>query len=165
MDVSGCYSSIALLNLEEINTFTQTHARKDRPDWDYLFSRLGFNSKKDFDDLDALAYAQGPGSYTALRITASFLKAIAVIKNLPLIPVSNLKSIAHEASNWIAETEATIFVAIEADKNESYFCSFKKISREIVPLDEESVKSLEDLSSCSDTSNIYFAGTGWPDSI
>jgi len=165
LDVSGDYSSIALLNSEEINTFTQTHSRKDRPDWDCLFSRIGFDSKKDFDDLDALAYAQGPGSYTALRITASFLKAIAVIKNLPLIPISNLKSIAHEASNWIAETEATIFVAIEADKNESYFCAFKKKAREIAALDEESVKSLEELSASSNRSNIYFAGTGWPDPI
>ena len=165
LDVSGDYSSIALLNLEEINTFTQTHSRKERPDWDYLFSRLGFDAKKDFDDLDALAYAQGPGSYTALRVTASFLKAIAVIKDLPLIPISNLKSIAYEASNWIAEKEATIFVAIEADKNESYVCSFAKTSREIAALDEESVKSLEELSALSNTSNIYFAGTGWPELI
>ena len=76
-DVSGNYSSISLLNDDEANTFTQSHGRKDRPDWDKLFASIGFDSKEGFNNLDALAFACGPGSYTALRITASFLKAIA----------------------------------------------------------------------------------------
>ena len=62
LDVSGNYSSISLLNNDEVNTFTQTHARKDRPDWDKLFSSISFNSKVDFDGLDGLAFACGPGS-------------------------------------------------------------------------------------------------------
>jgi tRNA A37 threonylcarbamoyladenosine modification protein TsaB len=71
-DVSGDYSSIALLNSDEVNSFTQTHERKKRPTWDELFSKVGFDSSKDFNGLNAIAFAQGPGSYTALRITASF---------------------------------------------------------------------------------------------
>ena len=70
-DVSGNYSSISQLNNDEVNTFTQTHDRKDRPDWDKLFLRIGFDSKVDFEKLDALAFACGPGSYTALRRCAS----------------------------------------------------------------------------------------------
>jgi len=35
-DVSGNYSSISFLNNEEVNTFTQTHDRKERPGWDKL---------------------------------------------------------------------------------------------------------------------------------
>ena len=62
LDVSGNYSSISLLNEDEVNTFTQTHDRKDRPDWDKLFSRIGFDSKKGFVTLDGLAFACGPGS-------------------------------------------------------------------------------------------------------
>ena len=127
-DISGTYSSIALLNGSEVNAFTQTHERKHRPEWGELFSRINFNSLKDFDALDALAFAQGPGSYTALRITASFLKPIAVIKNLPLIPISNLKSLAYEASQWIDADNASIVATIEADKNESYCGSFLKSS-------------------------------------
>ena len=85
-DVSGGYSSISLLNDEEVNTVTQTHDLKDRPDWDKLFESIGFDSNDGFDALDGIAFARGPGSYTALRITASFLKAIAEVKKLPLIP-------------------------------------------------------------------------------
>ena len=39
-DISGTYSSIALLNGNEVNAFTQTHERKHRPEWDELFSRI-----------------------------------------------------------------------------------------------------------------------------
>ena len=165
VDVSGKYSSISLLNSDEVNTFSQTHDRKDRPDWDMLFSRINFDTKEDFNNLDALAFARGPGSYTALRITASFLKAIAVVKELPLIPISNLQSLAKEATHWVDESSAKILVAIEADINESYFCSYQKDADGIIATDEESVQSMEALSQYEDQTEFYFAGTGWPESV
>ena len=161
-DVSGNYSSISLLNNDEVNTFTQTHDRKDRPDWDKLFSSIGFDSKDDFDELDALAFACGPGSYTALRITASFLKAIAEVKKLPLIPISSLESIALEASHWIDEAEARIFVAIEADTKESYFCSYQKNNQKLNPISDEGVMQMTELLELLKKDDCYFAGTGWP---
>mgnify|MGYP001329495761 FL=1 len=162
LDVSGNYSSISLLNEDEVNTFTQTHDRKDRPDWDKLFSSIGFDSTKDFDSLDGMAFARGPGSYTALRITASFLKAIAEVKKLPLIAISNLESIAHEASNWIDKIETKIYVAIEADTNESYFCSYQKNDHQLNPISAEGLLQMEELSDLLNKDDCYFAGTGWP---
>ena len=164
-DVSGNYSSISFLNNEEVNTFTQTHDRKERPDWDKLFEGIGFESNEGFDVLNGIAFACGPGSYTALRITASFLKAIAEVKKLPLVPISNLESIAKEASNWINENEAKIFVTIEADANESYFCSYEKNNDEVCAIEEESVISMDLLLKIIDEDGCYFAGTGWPNSI
>ena len=162
LDVSGNYSSISMLNDDEVNTFTQTHDRKDRPDWDKLFSSIGFDSTKDFDSLDGMAFARGPGSYTALRITASFLKAIAEVKKLPLIAISNLESIAHEASNWIDKIETKIYVAIEADTNESYFCSYHKNDHQLNPISAEGLLQMEELSDLLNKDDCYFAGTGWP---
>ena len=164
-DVSGNYSSISFLNNEEVNTFTQTHDRKERPDWDKLFESIGFDSNEGFDVLNGIAFACGPGSYTALRITASFLKAIAEVKKLPLVPISNLESIAKEASNWINENEAKIFVTIEADANESYFCSYEKNNDEVCAIEEESVITMDLLLKILDEEGCYFAGTGWPNSI
>ncbi|MDC0055117.1 tRNA (adenosine(37)-N6)-threonylcarbamoyltransferase complex dimerization subunit type 1 TsaB [Pseudomonadota bacterium] len=162
LDVSGNYSSISMLNDDEVNTFTQTHDRKDRPDWDKLFSSISFDSSKDFDSLDGMAFARGPGSYTALRITSSFLKAIAEVKKLPLIAISNLESIAHEASNWIDKIETKIYVAIEADTNESYFCSYHKNDHQLNPISAEGLLQMEELSDLLNKDDCYFAGTGWP---
>ena len=162
LDVSGNYSSIAMLNDDEVNSFTQTHDRKDRPNWDKLFTSIGFDSKEGFENLDGLAFACGPGSYTALRITASFLKAIAEVKKLPLIAISNLESIGHEASNWIDKIETKIYVAIEADTNESYFCSYQKNDHQLNPISAEGLLQMEELSDLLNKDDCYFAGTGWP---
>ncbi len=163
LDVSGNYSSISLLNGDEVNTFTQTHDQKDRPDWDKLFASIGFDSKEGFDNLDALAFARGPGSYTALRITASFLKAIAEVKKLPLIAISNLESIVNEALHWIDEDEATVLVTIEADAKESYFCSYKKNKDQLLSIEDESVVGKDALLELLVKDDCYFAGTGWPE--
>ena len=162
LDVSGNYSSISLLHNDEVNTFTQTHDRKDSPDWDKLFTRIGFDSKEGFDSLDGMAFACGPGSYTALRITASFLKAIAEVKKLPLIAISNLLSIAHEASQWIDEADTNIYVALEADKKESYFCSYHKNSHKLTPLISEGIMQMDELLDLLKKDDGYFVGTGWP---
>ena len=162
MQSSGDQTSVSVMLDEEINSFSLTHARKDRPDWDKLFASISFDSKEGFDNLDGLAFACGPGSYTALRITASFLKAIAEVKKLPLIAISNLESIAHEASNWIDEIETKIYVAIEADTNESYFCSYQKNDHQLNPISAEGLLQMEELSELLNKDDCYFAGTGWP---
>jgi len=166
LDVSGNYSSIALLDGDEINTFTKTHERKDRPEWNDLFASINFDSSIDFETLDALAFARGPGSYTALRITASFLKGIAVVKNLPLIPISNLHALAYEASQWIDAPDASILVTLEADQNESYFASYIKSPDGIAPLKEESVIAVSELEVLAQTKSprSFIAGTGWSQS-
>ena len=164
-DVSGNYSSISFLNNEEVNTFMQTDDRKERPDWDKLFESIGFDSDEGFDVLNGIAFACGPGSYTALRITASFLKAIAEIKKLPLVPISNLESIAKESSYWINENKAKIFVTIEADANGSYFCSYEKNNDEVLAIEEESVIKMNHLLKILDEEDCYFAGSGWPEQI
>ena len=56
-------------------------------------------------------------------------------------------------------------MALEADKNESYFGSFSKSSINIEATAEESVLSMEELNSCETNSSFYFVGTGWPKNI
>lgn len=46
------------------------------------------------DELDAVAIGKGPGSYTGLRISASFAKGLCYALNIPLIAVDSLLSLA-----------------------------------------------------------------------
>jgi tRNA threonylcarbamoyladenosine biosynthesis protein TsaB len=47
-----------------------------------------------FTDLSAVAYSQGPGSYTGLRIGLSVAKGICYGANIPLLSISTLQHIA-----------------------------------------------------------------------
>lgn len=48
----------------------------------------------DFDDFDAVAVSKGPGSYTGLRIGVSTAKGLCYAKDLPLIAINTLQSMA-----------------------------------------------------------------------
>ncbi len=51
-------------------------------------------TKLTLDDIDFFAVANGPGSFTGIRIGISAVKGLAAAKNKPCIPVSTLEAIA-----------------------------------------------------------------------
>lgn len=57
--------------------------------------------KLKIEDMDFIAIGIGPGSFTALRIAFSTVKAICYAKNIPLIGISSLKSLYKNIENEI----------------------------------------------------------------
>lgn len=51
-------------------------------------------AKLSLDDIDRIAVAQGPGSYTGLRIAVTIAKSLAWTKGIDLVGVSSLKVVA-----------------------------------------------------------------------
>lgn len=53
-------------------------------------------------DLQALAVAVGPGSYTGVRIGVALAKGMAAVNDLPLVPLTTLEIVleAHDASRY-----------------------------------------------------------------
>ena len=89
-----------MVELMELNTQNR-HAEKITLFIDEIMRKHGFG----FDDLDAVAVSEGPGSYTGLRIGVSTAKGICYSKDLPLIAVSPLKSMALSMSlGWKSES-------------------------------------------------------------
>ena len=86
---SGDHTSISVILDEEINTFSMSHERKERPDWDLFLSNIGHKKIFNLKDIDLFAFANSQHSYTATRTIASYMKGIAIGLDKPLIVVSD----------------------------------------------------------------------------
>ncbi len=81
--------------------------------------------------LDAIAIAEGPGSYTGLRIGASTAKGLAYTLNKPLIKVSSFAIILDAA--LATSPSFPIMALIQAKKNAFYYQSYSDTNTPISP--------------------------------
>ncbi|MFO8140356.1 MAG: tRNA (adenosine(37)-N6)-threonylcarbamoyltransferase complex dimerization subunit type 1 TsaB [Marinobacter sp.] len=77
-------------------------------------------------DLDALAFACGPGSFTGLRIATGVVQGLAWGLSIPVVPVSSLAAVALGAIDEYQLAEgALIAVAFDARMGEVYWGTFQ----------------------------------------
>ena len=77
-------------------------------------------------DLDALAFARGPGSFTGLRIATGVVQGLAWGLALPVVPVSSLASVALLAiEQHSLENGDGVAVAFDARMGEVYWGIFE----------------------------------------
>lgn len=68
--------------------------------------------------LDALAYSRGPGAFTGVRIAAAAVQAMAFARDLPVLPVSSLQTLAQGA--WRVHGARRALAVFDARMNEVY---------------------------------------------
>lgn len=115
-------------------------------------------------ELDAIAFGRGPGSFTGLRICMGVVQGLAFGANLPVIPVSTLQAMAQGFVSENPQTSLPILVALDARMDEIYWGLF---SAEKIPhaMSEEYVMKPEELHSqevvASLEKNFIAIGPGW----
>ncbi len=78
------------------------------------------NSATELSEIDAVAVAAGPGSFTGLRIGISAVKGVAAPNNLPCLPVSTLDGIAEQ----FADRDCIVCAVMDARCNQFYNALF-----------------------------------------
>lgn len=73
------------------------------------------------DDMDIIAVAQGPGSFTGIRIGVSAAKGLAWAKALPCCGVSTLEAMAYGVTDF----EGVVVGAMEARRQQVYNALFR----------------------------------------
>ena len=96
IDTSGQPCTVAILEDEKLHAsftvdFERTHSQTVLPMIDSLFETTGMMKN----EIDLIACAAGPGSFTGLRIGASTAKGIGLALEKPIIPVSTLLSLSY----------------------------------------------------------------------
>ena len=98
------------------------------------------NSELTVQDMDAVAVAAGPGSFTGLRIGVAAVKGLAWAAEKPCVPISTLEAMA-----WpLAHMEGNIVCAMDARRQQIYNAVFRADGGELTRLREDRAISLED---------------------
>ena len=109
-------------------------------------------------DVEAVAVAAGPGSFTGVRIGVAAAKGFAWGKELPCYGVSTLEAMAQGLGLW----EGVIVCTMDARRNQVYNAIFRAEKGEITRLCEDRAISLEELkqelSQVEET--LYLVGDG-----
>lgn len=118
--------------------------------------------------LDAIAFGRGPGSFMGLRIAAGVVQGIAFACDLPVIPISTLKTMAQRVYQETGNSH--VLVAIDARMDEVYWAAYTlqdKIwylhgQESVISPDKVKLPEMPVLSDGDQSSPLWVgAGTGW----
>ncbi|MFO7994696.1 MAG: tRNA (adenosine(37)-N6)-threonylcarbamoyltransferase complex dimerization subunit type 1 TsaB [Marinobacter sp.] len=113
-------------------------------------------------ELDAMAFACGPGSFTGLRIATGVVQGLAYGLDVPVVPVSSLAAVAADASARFSLAEGDgIAVAFDARMGEIYWACYVCRAGQPELIGDEQVCAPEALSLASGVSSWTGVGRGW----
>jgi tRNA threonylcarbamoyladenosine biosynthesis protein TsaB len=109
--------------------------------------------------LDAMAFGRGPGSFTGVRIATGIVQGAAFAADLPVVPVSTLAALAQRA--YRQKGEPNLLPAYDARMGEIYWAAYRVGEDELVGLViEEEVASADKVRLPLDK-DWYGVGSGW----
>ena len=107
--------------------------------------------------IDAIAFGQGPGAFTGVRVAIGVIQGLAFAHDTPVIPVSTLAALAQQ---FVSEHDA-VATAIDARMQEVYWGLYKKNQYGLMEkiIDEQVCAATE--VTVPESGDWYGAGTGW----
>ncbi len=162
LDTSAEGCSAALLDesgiSDRLETAPRGHTRLLMP----MIRELIKERSLTLSQLDAIAFACGPGSFTGLRIASGVVQGLAYGLDLPVIPVSSLAAVAARAiEHHRLAPKSAVAVAFDARMGEVYWGCFR--NRDGIPeaFGPEQVCGPDRLSLPDFDGRWFGAGSGW----
>jgi len=133
IDSSGMVASVAIVQDDVlIAEYTMNHKRTHSETLLPMIDEIVKTSETKLEDLDAIAIAAGPGSFTGLRIGAATVKGLGLAIDKPVIPVKTCEGLAYNM--W--GTEGIICPIMDARRNQVYTGLYKVLGNVDVVMDQ-----------------------------
>lgn len=161
IDSSGMTASAAIVSGDIlVAEFTvnnkQTHSQTLLPMIDQVVKMSGIG----LEELDGIAVAAGPGSFTGLRIGSSTAKGMALALNKPIIPVPTLEGMAYRMAGF----GGLICPLMDARRNQVYTGIYRMSGSRMECLLEQCAVDILDITAKVNelNENVVFLGDGVP---
>ena len=153
-DTSSKALSLAILEDKQVLAETTINIKKNHsitlmPAIDFLMASLDWTPK----DLDRIVVAEGPGSYTGLRIAVATAKTLAHTLNIELVGMSSLLALLPR------QQEGLIVPLMDARRNNVY-AGFYENAKPVMP--EAHLSFAEVLEKVTDAEQVTFVGEVGP---
>ena len=117
LDSSGMVASAAIIEDDVlIGEYSINHKKTHSQTLLPMLDEVVKMTETDLEDVDAIALAKGPGSFTGLRIGSATAKGLGLALNKPIVAVPTLDAIAYN----LYHAEGYICPIIDARRNHVY---------------------------------------------
>lgn len=153
MDCSTEACSVALLKasssgsgaevVEQVEQAARQHTQRLLP----MVAQILADTETSLQQLDAIAFGRGPGSFTGLRICLGAVQGLAFGADLPVVPVSSLAAQAQSLlkQELLLSTDCCILSTLDARMDEVYWALYKSHAGRVELLGVEHLSSPEQL--------------------
>ena len=149
-DTSSKALSLAILEDKQVLAETTINIKKNHsitlmPAIDFLMGSLDWTPK----DLDRIVVAEGPGSYTGLRIAVATAKTLAHTLNIELVGMSSLLAL-------VPYQQEGLFVPLMDARRNNVYAGFYENAKPVMP--EAHLSFAEVLEKVTDAEQVTFVG-------
>ena len=153
-DTSSKALSLAILEDKQLLAETTINIKKNHsitlmPAIDFLMASLDWTPK----DLDRIVVAEGPGSYTGLRIAVATAKTLAHTLNIELVGMSSLLAL-------VPYQQEGLFVPLMDARRNNVYAGFYENAKPVMP--EAHLSFAEVLEKVTDAEQVTFVGEVGP---
>ncbi len=161
IDSSGLVASAALLSdgvliAEYTVNYKKTHSQTLLP----MIDEIVRMTEQSLDELDVIAVAEGPGSFTGLRIGAATAKGLGFALQKPIVGVPTVDALAYNCFG----TDRVICPIMDARRNQVYAGLYMFEGERFITLREQAVFAVDELVCCVNDLQrpVIFLGDGVP---
>lgn len=142
LDSSGLVATVAIVTEEAMLAeytvnFKKTHSQTLLPMLDEIVKMV----ELDLSQIDAIAVAAGPGSFTGLRIGSATAKGLGLALKKPLISIPTMDGLAYN----LYGTDKLICPMMDARRNQVYTGLYEFKNNELVSIQPQIALSVEEM--------------------